>query len=71
MKTERDGVTVGWMRQPMNPSLNTMHRLRSICSLNPTGDSTALIVNLPLAQILPGGLIRALDTLRENMTAKP
>jgi hypothetical protein len=36
MKTERDGVTVGWMRQPMNPSLNTMHRLRSICSLNPT-----------------------------------
>ena len=38
---------VGWMRQPMNPSLNTMHRLRSICSLNPTGNSAALIENLP------------------------
>ena len=47
MKTKRDEVMVGWMRQPMNPSLNIMHRLRSICSLNPTGLSLSLIENLP------------------------
>lgn len=35
--------------------------LKSNISLNPTGVSIALIVNLALAQLMSGGLIWALD----------
>ena len=43
-----------------SPVLEQNYRLRYINSLNPTGISLLFIVNLALAQLLPGGLIRAL-----------
>jgi hypothetical protein len=40
-------------------------------SFDPTGYSTAFIESLLLAQVLPGGSIRALDTLRKTKLLRP
>jgi hypothetical protein len=58
---ESDQLAVGWIREPVQQSVDQINRLRSICSLNPTAHSAALI-NVELG----GGLIRALDALRRN-----
>jgi hypothetical protein len=55
IKVENYESVVGWIRQPVKRRLKVEHRLRSICSFNPTAHSAALS-NVKLG----GGLIRAL-----------
>jgi hypothetical protein len=48
------------------PSVHAVAMRRSNISLNPTGVSVPFIVNLALAQLLSGGLIRALGAEISN-----
>jgi hypothetical protein len=56
------------MRQGIenNAELHAVAKRRSNYSFNPTGLSIAFIVDLAVSALLPGGLIRALDTLLET-----
>jgi hypothetical protein len=56
MKMERDGLSVGWIRQLAQRSLNEMNLLLSIKSMQPTGISLLFIRKVEgLMQYFPVG----------------